>query len=74
MTMWVIGAVTLIVVVLIIGRRSSTYFKWKSEEPKYEFLASIGVDPETIQQHKDEEAFTNPSTTRKETKHESNQS
>ena len=57
MTMWVIGAVTLIVVVLIIGRRSSPYFKWKSEEPKYEFLASIGVDPETIQQHKDEEAF-----------------
>jgi hypothetical protein len=74
MTMWVIGAVTLIVVVLIIGRRSSPYFKWKSEEPKYEFLASIGVNPETIQQHKDEDAIREPSTVKKEISHESNQS
>ena len=74
MTMWVIGAVTLIVVVLIIGRRSSPYFKWKSEEPKYEFLASIGVEPAVIQQHKDEEAFYQPSTTKKEIPHESNES
>ena len=74
MTMWVIGAVTLIVVVLIIGRRSSPYFKWKSEEPKYEFLASIGVDSESIQQHKDEYSFREPPTTKEVTKDESNES
>ena len=66
MTMWVIGAVTLIVVVLIIGRRSSREFKWKSEEPKYDFLANIGVDQATIQQHKDEEAAQKQSTAKKE--------
>lgn len=74
MTMWVTGAVTLIVVVLIIGRRSSPYFKWKSEEPKYEFLASIGVDPETIRQHKYVDAFREPSTAKEVKKDESNES
>ncbi len=74
MTMWVIGAVTLIVVVLIVGRRSSREFKWKSEEPKYEFLANIGVDSATIQQQKDEEADQKPPTAKKEKQREPNQS
>lgn len=74
MTMWVIGAVTLIVVVLIVGRRSSREFKWKSEEPKYEFLANIGVDPATIQQQKDEEAALKSPTAKKEKQRERNES
>lgn len=55
MTAWLIGAVTLILVVLIAGRRSSSEFKRKTEEPKYQFLANVGITPEEIEQAQREE-------------------
>lgn len=55
MTGWLIGAVTLILVVLIVGRRSSREFKRKTEEPKFQFLANVGVTQEEIQRLQQEE-------------------
>ncbi|GAC1526868.1 MAG: hypothetical protein NVS2B16_35020 [Chloroflexota bacterium] len=50
MTAWLIGAITLILVVLIVGRRSSREFKRKTEEPKFQFLANVGVTSEEIEE------------------------
>jgi hypothetical protein len=74
MTAWLIGAVTLILVVLIIGRRSSKDFRRKSEEPKYQFLANIGVDAEEVEQQERQEEAIASSTPKKESKHESHKS
>jgi len=67
-TAWLIGAVTLILVVLIVGGRSSSAIRRKSEQPKYQFLASIGVDQDAVkqQQMKEDEAdTTKPNSERK---------
>ena len=42
MTAYILGAATLILLVLIIWRRSSPEFKKKSEQPKFQFLANLG--------------------------------
>jgi hypothetical protein len=47
---WLIGAITLILVVLILGRRSSSAIRRKSEQPKYQFLSNIGVDEHAVKQ------------------------
>lgn len=74
MTAWLIGAITLLLAVLIIGRRSSRDFHRKSEEPKYQFLANIGIYSDEIEaQEMQEEAHESP-TQAKESKHEPHQS
>jgi hypothetical protein len=50
MIAWLIGAITLILIVLIIGRRFSSAIRRKTEEPKYQFLANIGVDLHTVKE------------------------
>lgn len=55
MIAWLIGAVTLILLVLIAGRRSSKAFRRKTEEPKYQFLANVGISPEEIDRLQQEE-------------------
>lgn len=44
MTVYILGAATLILVILIVWRRVSPGFKQRSEQPKYEFLSNLGVD------------------------------
>ncbi len=74
MTAWLIGAVTLILVVLILGRRSSKEFERKSEEPKYQFLANIGVEPDAIKRRERKEEVHASSTPKKESKDEFHES
>ena len=74
MTAWLIGAVTLILVVLILGRRSSKEFERKSEEPKYQFLANIGVEPDTVETHERKEEVHASSTAKNERKDEFHES
>lgn len=57
---WLIGAVTLILVVLIVGRRRSTAFRHKAEQPKFQFLANLGVDAESVMQQQAEEVREEP--------------
>ena len=73
MTAWLIGAVTLILVVLILGRRSSKEFERKSEEPKYQFLANIGVEPD-VETHERKEEVHASSTAKNERKDEFHES
>lgn len=44
MTVYILGAATLILVILIVWRRVSPAFKQRSEQPKYEFLSNLGLD------------------------------
>lgn len=55
MIAWLIGAITLILIVLIAGRRSSAAIRRKTEQPKYQFLANIGVDRQTVDKLEAEE-------------------
>lgn len=73
MTGWLIGAITLILVVLIIGRRSSRDFHRKSEEPKYQFLANIGVKPDAVERQRLRDEAHETSTPTKESKRESHE-
>ena len=41
MTAYILGAATLILLVLILWRRSSSEFRRRSEEPKFQFLANL---------------------------------
>lgn len=43
MTPYILGAATVILLVLIICRRASPEFKRKSEAPKFQFLANLGI-------------------------------
>lgn len=47
MTAYLLGAATLILLVLIVWRRSSPEFRRKSEQPKFQFLANLGFRPDT---------------------------
>jgi hypothetical protein len=44
MTAYILGAATLILVILIVWRRVSPAFKQRSEQPKYEILSNLGLD------------------------------
>lgn len=46
MTAYLLGAATLILLVLIFWRRASPEFRRKSEQPKYQFLANLGFRPD----------------------------
>ena len=74
MTGWLIGAITLILAVLILGRRSSKDFHKKSEEPKYQFLANIGIHADEIEDQEMQEKAHESSTQPKESKHEPHKS
>ena len=74
MTAWLIGAITLLLAVLIIGRRSSKDFHRKSEEPKYQFLSNIGIDADEIESEQMQEEGNKSSTQMKESQHEPHQS
>lgn len=63
MIAWIIGTVTLILLVLIFWRRASKAFRERAEEPKYLFLENLGistphgnseVEPKTSQEENDE--------------------
>ena len=43
MIAWVVGIVTLILLLFVIWRRSSKAFRDRAEEPKYRFLESLGI-------------------------------
>lgn len=74
MTGWLIGAITLLLAVLIIGRRSSKDFHRKSEEPKYQFLANIGIEADEIEAQEKQEEGNKSSTQMKESQHEPHKS
>lgn len=42
MTAYLMGAATVILLVLILWRRSSPEFRRRSEQPKFQFLANLG--------------------------------
>jgi hypothetical protein len=71
MSAYILGAATLILLILIIWRRSSAEFRRRSEHPKFQFLANLGIASQTSsdseQQHEE-----NQSTQQKEAngKHE----
>lgn len=44
MTVYILGAATLILLILIVWRRSSPEFKRRSEQPKYQVLSNLGID------------------------------
>lgn len=46
MTTYILGAATLILLVLIVCRRSSPEFRRRSERPKFQFLANLGLGPQ----------------------------
>ena len=43
MIAWIVGVVTLILLVLIFWRRGSRAFRERAEEPKYRFLENLGI-------------------------------
>jgi hypothetical protein len=43
MTAYILGAATLILLVLIVFRRFSAEFRRRSEQPKFQFLANLGI-------------------------------
>lgn len=43
MIAWIVGVVTLILLVLIFWRRASRAFRERAEEPKYLFLENLGI-------------------------------
>jgi hypothetical protein len=43
MTAYILGAATLILLALIVWRRSSPEFRRRSERPKFQFLANLGL-------------------------------
>ncbi|MHB1937171.1 MAG: hypothetical protein ACYCOR_11370 [Acidobacteriaceae bacterium] len=43
MTAYILGAATLILLILIICRRYSAEFRRRSEQPKFQFLANLGI-------------------------------
>lgn len=43
MTAWLIGIVTLVLLVFIIWRRSSKTFRERAENPKFRFLENLGL-------------------------------
>lgn len=45
MTAYILGAATLILLVLIVWRRSSPEFRRRSEQPKFQVLANLGLGP-----------------------------
>lgn len=63
MIAWIIGIVTLILLLLIFWRRGSKAFRERAEEPKYLFLENLGISttrghsearPESSQEENDE--------------------
>lgn len=44
MTVYILGAATLILLILIVWRRSSPEFKRRSEQPKYQVLSNLGLN------------------------------
>lgn len=44
MTVYILGAATLILLILIVWRRASSEFKRRSELPKYQVLSNLGID------------------------------
>ncbi len=47
MTAYILGAATLILLILIICRRCSPEFRRRSEQPKFQFLANLGIGSQT---------------------------
>lgn len=47
MTAYILGAATLILLILIMCRRYSTEFRRRSEQPKFQFLANLGIGSQT---------------------------
>lgn len=43
MTAYILGSATLILLILIICRRCSPEFRRRSEQPKFQFLANLGI-------------------------------
>lgn len=44
MTAYILGAATLILLVLMAWRRLSPDFRQRSEQPKFQFLSNLGLD------------------------------
>jgi hypothetical protein len=44
MTIYILGAATLILLILIVWRRVSPEFRRRSEQPKYQVLSNLGLD------------------------------
>ncbi|MFP5210961.1 MAG: hypothetical protein ACLGRW_16905 [Acidobacteriota bacterium] len=44
MTAYILGSATLILLALIICRRCSPEFRRRSEQPKFQFLANLGIE------------------------------
>jgi len=64
---WIIGIVTLILLLFLFWRRASAAFRERAEAPKYHFLESLGVgtphaqsptQPQTSQEDKDDTAHS----------------
>ncbi len=51
MIAWIVGIVTLILLLLIFWRRTSRAFRERAEEPKYVFLENLGIS--TSRDHSD---------------------
>lgn len=42
---WIIGIVTLILLLFVLWQRASKAFRDRAEEPKFLFLESLGISP-----------------------------
>jgi hypothetical protein len=48
---WLIGIITLILLILIVGRERSKTIKDRFEHPKFQFLRNLGITSTTTEQH-----------------------
>lgn len=64
MTTYILGAATLILLVLIVCRRTSPEFRRRSERPKFEFLKNLGLDSEKTSGPEQPTQDTQPSVTK----------
>jgi hypothetical protein len=55
MTAYILGSATLILLVLIIYRRCSPEFRRRSEQPKFQFLANLGIESQLPSDLKEED-------------------
>lgn len=72
MSVYILGLATLILLVLIICRRWSPEFRRRSEQPKFQFLANLGIKSQ-LSSRAEKESSDSQSTQQKEAneKHES---
>ncbi len=64
MTAYILGAATLILLVLIVWRRSSPEFRRRSEQPKFQILANLGLGSRSSSRTKQPPEDTQPTTRR----------